>query len=647
MFETHAENFSYKIGSPTPLGVDPIGDQCNFALFSQSAKTVTLGLFKPGNFSPIATFFLDPKKNKSGAVWHILIDDIPKNSLYAYQIDEGPWVIDPYARMFNSSEKWGEEKEALLAQVFPPADFDWEGDAPLQLPFEELSIYEMHVRGFTQDPSSQVSAPGTFLGLIEKIHYLKDLGINAIELLPICEFDETANIHEGLCNYWGYSTINFFSVMPRYASQASQAIRECKMLIKALHKAGMEVILDMVFNHTSEGNHLGPTLCFRGIDNKTYYILDPDGNPTNYTGCGNTVNCNDPAVIDLIVSSLCYWVQEMHVDGFRFDLASIFCRGANGEVLENPPLLEAINASKILANTKQIAEPWDCGGLYQVGSFPGGGRFAEWNGNYRDVVRRFLKGTDGQVGAFASAVTGSKDLYGKNKFPYHSINFVTAHDGFTLHDLVSYNEKHNQANGEENRDGNDWNESWNCGHEGPTDDPAILGLRQRQMRNFIVALCLSVGTPLFLMGDEYGHSRHGNNNAYCQDNQKNFFLWDQIDGNEGLHSFFKRMLSLRKQCKELQRTEFLSENSISWHGHEPHSPDWGEKSRFIAYSIGDLFVAFNAHFEPAMIHLPSLSEGKYYERLVDTSLPDNSAEIHHKYFLSAHSTLVLQCLHKN
>ena len=387
-----------------------------------------------------------------------------------------------------------------MGKIFPDAEFDWKGDTPLNLPCDCHLIYEMHVRGFTIDSSSQTSHGGTFLGVIEKISHLKNLGITAVELLPIFEFDETANPHvnprtgEKLYNYWGYSTLNFFTPMARYGS-----IKDFKAMVQALHLAGIEVILDVVYNHVD-------LRMFHPSDNETYYILDEKGQHTNFTGVGNTTNCNHPVMMHLILSSLHYWVSEMHVDGFRFDLASIFCRDETGKVLANPPIIQAmVDDPSILANTKLIAEAWDSAGLYQVGNFPGNGRFAEWNGEYRDTVRRFIKSSDGQSSPFASTMSGSQHLYG-NQSPSHSINFITAHDGFTLKDLVSYNEKHNEENGEQNHDGNSYNISWNCGVEGPTTNPAICALRRKQMRNFLCALCLSIGTPMLLMGDEYGHT---------------------------------------------------------------------------------------------------------------------------------------------
>ncbi|NGX60036.1 MAG: hypothetical protein KR126chlam3_01198 [Chlamydiae bacterium] len=617
-------------GARTPLGTSPTEKGANFALYAPKADQAFLGLFATGESAPSAEFPLQ----RDGDIWHVEVENVPQNCFYAFRLQE-EWILDPFAKELNASPNWGEKTTPLLGKVFPSLDFDWEGDRPLHLPFETLILYEMHVRGFTQGPSSGVEHPGTFLGVIEKIPYLQKLGINAVELLPIFPFDETANTFKNpntgdkLYNYWGYSTQNFFSPMAPYGS-----ISEFKEMVKALHRAGIEVILDVVYNHVGIN-------AFHLIDKETYFILDENGNHTNYTGCGNTINCNHPVVIDFILSSLHYFVEEMHVDGFRFDLASIFTRGLKGEVLETPPLIDAITNCPSLTNTKLIAEAWDCAGLYQVGSFPGI-QFAEWNGKFRDATRRFLKGSDEQAGAFAAALCASPDLYEGKKAPYQSINFITAHDGFTLHDLVSYNEKHNEDNGEDSRDGNSYNESWNCGVEGSTDNPEIRSLRERQMRNFLLALTVAIGTPMFLMGDEYGHSRDGNNNGYCQDNQKNYFLWDVLGKHPDRLAFFQNLLNLRKKFSFLQRKKFLTEKDITWHGLKPNTPDWG--SRLIAYTLHgdeeDLFIAFNAHFEPALLSLPP-SEKKW-KRLVDTFLENPPEEqLDREYFLHPHSSLLL------
>lgn len=627
-------------GNPSLLGATPQGDGVNFALYSSSATDVVLCFFSEKNLSPVQEILLDPKVHKKDNIWHIHVKNLPQDALYAYLIDS-QWAIDPYAKELNTPKVWGKKNYgSILAKVFPDLKFDWGKDVPPQIPFQDLCIYEMHVRGFTQDPSSGVKNPGTFLGLIEKIPYLKGLGINAVELLPIFEFDETDNPHKNpktgkkLFNYWGYSTINFFSPTARYGTP-----REFKMMVKALHEAGIEVILDVVYNHTGKST-------LEMIDKATYFMVGDNGQYLDYTGCNNTVNCNHPVVIEFILSSLRYWVAEMHVDGFRFDLASIFCRDGKGNVIDHPPILEAINKDSTLSKTKLIAEAWDCAGLYQVGSFPGGPRWADWNGKYRDVVRRFIKGTEGQVSDFASVMMGSQDLYHCGKAPFNSINFITAHDGFSLHDMVAYNDKHNEENGEDNRDGMNYNSTWNCGAEGPTDDPNIQELRQRQIRNFFLALILSVGTPMALMADEYGHTSNGNNNPYCQDNRLNYFLWDVLEKDQTEHQFFQFLLSFRKTTKFFQRTAFLTDDDVTWHGIDPEQPDFGHDSRFIAYYFhrGDegLYIAFNAHFDPANIKLPPPPEGKTWNRIIDTTLPkEPQKEIKDTYFIPAYCAIVL------
>ncbi|MDN3506235.1 MAG: isoamylase [Simkaniaceae bacterium] len=577
-------------------------DGVHFAIYAPSAKEVTLGIF-------IGERLQEFPLTRSGDNWTTLVPDLPKNSLYAFRIEK-EWILDPFAKELNRSATWGEKPKMLLGKVFPDTGFDWEGDRPLNLPFESLILYEMHIRGLTKDPSSKVARPGTFLGAIEKIPYLKELGVNAVELLPIFSFDETTP------NYWGYSSENFFAPMAPYGT-----ISEFKQMVKAFHKAGIEVILDVVYNHVGSDS----------FQKEVFFILDQNKEHTNYTGCGNTISCNKPHVIEFILASLCYYVTEMHVDGFRFDLASIFTRGPNGEVLENPPLISAIENCPALKNTKLIAEPWDCGGLYQVGSFPSP-KFAEWNGQFRDHVRRFLKGSDQTAGPFASVMCGSANLYEGKKAPFQSINFVTAHDGFTLRDLVSYNEKHNEENGEENRDGNSFNESWNCGVEGETKDSVILRLREQQMRNFLLSLFMAIGTPMLLMGDEYGHSRQGNNNAYCLDNQKNYFLWGQ---NQERIDFVKRLIQLRKSLPLLQRKTFLTDKEITW-----HTPSWD--GRLVAYSLHEknthLFLAFNANSEGAHLTLP---KGNWI-RKIDTTLEKQSDKlITGDYYLPPHSSLML------
>jgi len=636
-------------GYAAPLGASRMAEGTNFALFSQHAQAVVLRLFYPDEQNPFLEIKLDPKANKTGWIWHVFMCNLPDDIEYSYRI-EGPKnpskgllfdsthdLLDPYARGVNTSHTWGERKEdqkPLRGKVIHSMPFDWGKDLSPQIPMQDLIIYEMHTRAFTIDSSSKVKHPGTFKGIIEKIPYLKSLGINAIELLPVFEFNECDNLlknpHTGepLQNFWGYSTINFFSPMSRFGSTVNSytAIDEFKMLVKEMHKNGIEVILDVVYNHTGEGDENGPHLSFRGIDNSIYYILGPEGHYMNFSGCGNTFNCNHPVITKLIMDSLRYWVSEMHVDGFRFDLASILTRDKNGTPLKDPPLIETICNDPILANTKLIAEAWDAAGLYQVGSFPGGSRWSEWNGKYRDTVRRFIKGTENQTGLFAHALSGSDDLYEQNKQPYNSINFITAHDGFTLTDLVTYQEKHNEENGEENRDGDNHNESWNCGIEGPSKNHKIEQLRDRQKRNFLTALFLSQGTPMLLMGDEYGHTRNGNNNAWCQDNHLNWFLWNELEKNKNFFRFCSQLIHFRKNHSLLKRTEFLKNEDITWHGAEPFSPNWEPSSRFLAFTLKDhqnghdLYIAFNSHFESLTIHLPPSPQFKKWYRIIDTSL---------------------------
>jgi isoamylase len=611
-------------GRGAPLGVSHLNGGANFALYFENAKEVVLGLFSSEESEPHLTIVLDPHIHYSAGVWHIRVDHLPKMAYYAFQVD-GKWIPDPFAKELNSSRVWGKVNKPLLGKVYPSSEFDWKGDQPLRLPRNELIIYEMHVRGFTNDPSSHVEHPGTFLGVIDKIPYLKELGINAVELLPIFEFNETDG-----SNYWGYSTVHYFAPMARYGTP-----NEFKEMVAALHSAGIEILLDVVYNHVADPSALP----------SSFFILDDKGRHTNYTGCGNTVHCNDPAALHWILSSLRYWVEEMHVDGFRFDLASIFCRGQKGGVLEKPPLIEALLEDPLLKQATLIAEPWDCAGLYQVGQFPGGIDFAEWNGQLRDSLRRFVKGTDGQVSAFASALCGSFELF-RSKSPSCSINFVTSHDGFTLHDLVSYNHKHNEENGEENRDGSDSNESWNCGVEGETDDPAILALRERQMRNFLLALFFSRGVPMLQMGDEYGHTRMGNNNAYCQDNKKSYFLWDELKKHSNRFNYTKKLISIRKTLTQYQREHFPTNQDIIWHGHRPNQPNWSPSSRFVACTLKgerEIYLAFNAHYEEANLILPKCSNGAAWKRIIDTSCADGEESFltGNEYTLGPHSSLLL------
>ena len=650
MFTTmNTQPFIIHPGDPLPLGAWHKQQGINFAIASSEATAITLVLYDLEHEEPSWEIVLDPAQHKTGDVWHIFVElEISRTWGYGYKVQLGSSdelqssriLLDPYARAVASTNQWGtscQDGKDLYhpyGLIPPPEDFFWENDKPLGIPEKDLIIYEMHVRGFTQHSSSQVQSPGTFLGVIEKIPHLKDLGINAVEFLPLQEFNECeyqvshAQSTFKLYQYWGYSSVNFFSPMNRYSFSAepSAAIKEFKAMVKALHQNQIAVILDVVFNHTNEGNGDGPTLSYKGIDPSRYYLIDNEGKHLNFTGCGNTFNGNHPLALQLIIDALRYWVIEMHVDGFRFDLASIFYRGSGGEVLFLAPLMEAISNDPILANTVLIAEPWDAAGLYQVGSFyPQKNRWSEWNAHYRDTVRKFIKGTPHVKGKFASKISGSQDLY-DNRCPTSSINFTVAHDGFTLRDLVSYNQKHNLANGENNRDGTNHNDSWNCGAEGETDDPEIRNLRERQMRNFHLALMISQGIPMLLMGDEYGHTKKGNNNTWCQDNELNWFLWDQLKPNADFYRFYKKMIHFRRQSPILRQGRFLTENDIHWWGTDGHPAGWDKDSQFLAFTLKgegesntSLYCAFNAQNAPLDITIPPLNEQTYWALTVNTA----------------------------
>lgn len=617
---------SFEKGSPEPLGLSIQGDRTRFAVYSSQATQVFLALFSLDNPVPLYQFPL----YRTGSIWHIELIDLPEHLSYAYRC-EGPedetkgllynstqWLADPYAKCFASPRTWNKRaknNDFVRSPILSIPPFDWQGVQRPQIPKKDLVIYEMHVRGFTQHASSHVDAAGTFLGIISKIPYLKSLGINAIEWMPIFEFDEThsRNIDPQtktpLPNYWGYNPLHFFVPMARYSTNRllTSAIEECKTCIRELHRNGIEVFLDVVFNHTGEGKEKDYFIHFRGLDNSTYYLLDEKGEYRDDAGCGNTLNPNHPQVQRFILDCLRYWVKEMQVDGFRFDLASILTRDPQGAPLAHPPLLDSIAQDPLLKTVKLIAEPWDAGGLYQVGLFPTLGPWSEWNGKYRDTVRRFLKGTDGEAGAFAASLCGSEPTYASSKTPLSSINFITAHDGFCLRDLVTYQQKHNYANAEMNRDGSDQNENWNCGIEGPTMDPKILALRERQMRNFLLALFISQGIPMLLMGDEYGHTRKGNNNPYVQDNEINWFLWDELKIHQAPFNFVSSLIAFRKKHAVFRKTHFLKDTEICWHGHIPFHPDWSSSSRFVAFTLKDVssfYIAFNADYRPAQIQLP-------------------------------------------
>ena len=668
---THTiNNFKLRCGKPFPFGATLVPGGVNFSIFSRHATSCTLVLFEKHASEPMAEIPF-PKEFRIGNVYCMLVFDLDyENIEYGYRMDgpnnfqKGHWfdntkiLLDPYAKIIGGRDNWGVEPNwndiyqhrAKIAFE----DFDWEDDCLLEIPPEELIIYEMHVRSFTKHPSSGVKHPGTFAGIREKIPYLKELGINAVELMPIFEFDEFENSRlnpqtgEMLLNYWGYSTVGFFAPKAGYAATGKFGMQadEFKTLVKTLHKNGIEVILDVVFNHTAEGNEQGHYISFRGIDNQTYYMLTPEGYYFNFSGCGNTLNCNNPIVRGMVLDCLRYWVSEYHIDGFRFDLASILGRDPWGAPLSNPPLLESLAFDPILAKCKLIAEAWDAGGLYQVGSFPNYGRWAEWNGKYRDSIRKFIKG-DGNVKDIALRLQGSPDLYGASgRTPSTSINFITAHDGFTLADLVSYNHKHNEANGENNNDGEKNNDSWNCGVEGWTENPSINSLRQRQIRNILAILMVSQGVPMLLMGDEIGRSKQGNNNTYCHDNELNWLDWTLLKDNSDLFKFVKDCIAFRKAHPILRHPYFLNPDDrdngypdISWHGIQAWNPDFTDYSRTLAFMLCGkqaselskddyIYVAMNMHWETHRFELPSLPQLVRWHIFVNTGVkpPEDSWE---------------------
>jgi isoamylase len=669
-------------GCCRPFGATPQDGGVNFAVFSRHAQAVSLVLFREGREEPIAEIPLDPRANKTGDVWHLFVYGLTTDILYGYRVsgpntpkschryDASAILLDPYARAISGGHRWGHldaphgQPNGRLTRRsrIVVEDFDWEGDVPPATPMAQTVLYELHVRGYTRHASSAVAHPGTFLGLIDKIPYLQSLGVTAVQLMPVLEFDELEHARrnpitgELLANYWGYSPLSFFAPKASFAAGTGRQVREFKEMVKAFHKAGIEVILDVVYNHTSEGNENGPTLSFRGLDNDIYYMLDKEGRYYNFSGCGNTLNCNHPLVRDLILDSLTELVTEMHVDGFRFDLAAILGRGANGKVLDDPPLLQHIAEHPVLAGTKLIAEAWDAAGLSRLGKFPSWGRWAELNGHYRDDVRKFIRGDAGATANVAKRICGSLDLYGDtNPHLSHSINFITCHDGFTLHDLVSYSRKHNEANGENNRDGWDDNLSFNHGHEGPTDNGCINAVRQRQMRNYFTMLLISQGVPFLHHGDEFARTQRGNNNAYCQDNDIAWVDWSLARKNAGLVRFVRTMIALRKKHFALSREQFVKR--VSWHGLKVGDPDWTGASRTLAFHLHrwqgqpDLYVIFNSHWESQRFHLPPLDGCWNWKRLVDTNLssPDDIVEDQHAvalrpadhYIMSPRSAVIL------
>ena len=652
-------------GRSFPLGATLDRTGTNFSLFAKSSRAAQLLLFDSADApAPSRVIDLDPRANRTYHYWHTFVPGVAAGQLYAYRIS-GPFdperglrfdpskvLLDPYgkciarpaARTGDAARRPGDNiATALRSVVVDPAGYDWEGDAPIRRPFAKTVLYEMHVGGFTRHPSSGV-APGkrgTFAGLIEKIPYLRDLGVSAVELLPVFAFDQDDG-PPGLGNYWGYQPLSFFAPHDGYSSRRDPlgALDEFRDMVKALHRAGIEVILDVVYNHTAESHENGPTISFRGLSNETYYILAADRSRyANFTGCGNTLNANEPIVRRLILDSLRYWVSEMHVDGFRFDLASVLARDEAGRPMASPPILWDIESDPVLANVKLIAEPWDPGGLYQVGTFVGDS-WTEWNGRFRDDVRAFLKGDGGVARAMAFRLSGSPDVYaGEEREAEQSINFVTCHDGFTLNDLVSFNAKHNEANGESNRDGTDQNLSWNCGDEGATADPDVERLRNRQVKNFLALTLLSIGTPMLLMGDEVRRTQRGNNNAYCQNNEISWFDWTSSEKHADIHRFAKTLIAMRMnrhlpiERLDLTLNELLRRQPFTWHGVRLNAPDWSHESHTLAATVAlagypvMLHLIINAFWGALEFELPALAEaGAAWRRCLDTSL-DAPADI--------------------
>lgn len=647
------EGFKIRPGFFRMYGACVASNGVSFTINSHGATRCTLLLFKPQAPKPYARIPF-PDSYRIGDTYSMLVYDIkPDEFEYAFSFD-GPYepakgllfneenvLLDPYSRAVTGQRKWGEKPEGgkdfeYRARVVK-SSFDWGNIKQLEQPFEDLVIYEIHVRGYTKDKSSGVSAPGTFAGLKDKIPYLKDLGINAVELMPIFEFDEmeSARVVDGvqLYNYWGYNTVSFFAPNTSYAfnEEHNHEGDELKSLIKALKENGIEVILDVVFNHTAEGNEMGPCFSFKGIDNNVYYMLTPDAHYYNFSGCGNVMNCNHPVVRSFIIDCLRHWAIEYRVDGFRFDLASILGRDQNGAPMVNPPILESLAFDPVLGKMKLIAEAWDAGGLYQVGSFPSWNRWAEWNGRYRDDMRSFLKGDDGMAGNAITRITGSRDLYSPESRGHKaSVNFMTCHDGFTLYDLYSYNEKHNEKNGWNNTDGDNNGHSWNCGAEGETDDPNVNGLRRRLIKNAFAALLCSRGPAMFFAGDEFCNTQFGNNNAYCQDNIISWLDWSRLEEFKEIHDFVRHMIQFRKEhpiLRKMTKPSSCQFPEISVHNGTPFNASTDYKTKLIGIMYAGrneedteddiVFYCMNAYWEPLVMQLPVLPNGKHWH--VDTN----------------------------
>jgi isoamylase len=647
---THRRGRSFPLGATlTPAGA-------NFSVFAKHSTAAQLLLFDSADAAqPSSVIELGPRGNRTYHYWHVFVPGITAGQIYGFKIagpsdpgrglrfDPDKVLLDPYGkgivrparRSRQAAARPGDNAAtALKSVVVDPDAYDWEGDAPIGQPFAKTIIYEMHVGGFTRHPNSGVAPDrrGTYAGLIEKIPYLQDLGVSAVELLPIFAFDEQDGPPDR-GNYWGYQPLSFFAPHAGYSSRPEPlgVLDEFRDMVKALHRAGIEVILDVVYNHTAEGGADGPTICFRGLANDTYYILDQDKSRyADFTGCGNTLNANDPIVRRLIVDSLRYWVEAMHVDGFRFDLASILSRDEQGRPMASPPILWDIESDPVLTNVKLIAEAWDAAGLYQVGRFVGDS-WKEWNGHFRDDVRAFLKGDNGTARGMAFRLTGSPDVYScEDREAEQSVNFVTCHDGFTLNDVVSYNSKHNEANGEANRDGSDDNISWNCGVEGPTNVPEIERLRNRQVKNFLTSTLLAIGTPMLLMGDEVRRTQGGNNNAYCQDSEISWFDWDLVGKHADIYRFAKELVALRMNRNlpverlDMTLNELLRQQPWQWHGVKLNSPDWGDVSHTLAATVPLfgypwlLHLIVNAYWEALDFEIPPVDGSESWRRCIDT-----------------------------
>jgi isoamylase len=669
-FTAPSEKGEVQPGDPLPIGgAHQYGDGVNFVLFSRHATRVRLEFYRnASDSSPTKIIDLDPARHRTGDVWHVWVRGIPSGQLYGYRI-EGPYqpeeghrfnphklLLDPFARALACVEDWdfsaarGYDSSSSLTDlsistvdnagttpkcIFTNDHFDWELDSPPKHSASDTVIYETHVRGLTIHPSSGVAHPGTFTGLTEKIPYLQDLGVTAIELMPVLEFNENESIRlnpitkEKLRNYWGYNPVAYFAPKESYSiggSHRRQTV-DFREMVKAFHRAGIEVILDIVLNHTAEGNETGPTISLRGIENSIFYMLQENGRRyyKDFTGVGNTLNANHPIVRQFVMLVLRYWVMHMHVDGFRFDLASVLGRDEHGDILRNAPLLEDIAEDPILRDVKLIAEAWDAGGAYQVGSFSTQ-RWTEWNGRFRDDVRRFWIGDAGMMALFASRICGSSDLYqGSGKGPASSLNFVTSHDGFTLNDLVSYKQKHNDENGEYSRDGTDANYSDNCGVEGPSDDPIVEGMRNRLIKTFLLTLFIARGVPMLLGGDEFRRTQRGNNNAYCQDNEVSWFDWNLVEKHKEIQRFTRGMIAFRRAHPVLRREDFYTDADIKWFAQNGTSPDWmnPQQRSFASLILGqtepDLFLMFNADIRSVDFAIPVLAESKIWRLAVDTS----------------------------